>query len=200
MAGTPVKTVYSAARVAARVATLGRAISRDYAGRTLDVVIILENAFLFGADLVRRINRPVICHFVRSDIRDSVHGGRTRREIVFTHHPQLKGRDVLLVDAILNSGVTHDFLIKRLAESRPRSLRMAVLLDRRSARRVGLKPDYFGFSAASNYLVGYGLSGNRGLYRNLPYVGFLPGRGRSLSGTFSARRRPQKRNRQVRKP
>ncbi len=163
--------VYSPMRVARRVASLGRSISRDYAGRTVDVVVILENAFIFAADLVRRITRPVVCHFVRSEIRDVKLGGYARREIFFSHQPQLKGRDVLLVGAILQSGVTQDFLVKRLQESRPRSLRLAVLVDNPRARRVDLKPDYFGFVDASNYLVGYGLSGRRGWYRNLPYVG-----------------------------
>lgn len=184
-----IKTAYSAARVASRVASLGRTISRDYAGRTLDVVIILENAFLFGADLVRRINRPVVCHFVRSQIRDFEQGGHPRREVIFTHQPSLRGRDVLLVDTILHSGVTQDFLYKRLEESRPRSLRMAVLLDRQAARKVDVKPDYFGFLAASNYLVGYGLSGSRGLYRNLPFLGELaPGR-RAPRSKLRTRRR-----------
>ena len=170
------KVVYSGSRVATRVAHLGRTITRDYAGRSLDVVIILENAFVFGADLVRKIGRPVVCHFVRSEIRDVTDGGHERREVFFTHEPKLKGRNVLLVDAVLHSGVTQDFLMRRLMENRPRSLRLAVLVDRPMARRVDLKPDYFGFSAASNYLAGYGLAGKRGMHRNLPYVG-LAGRG-----------------------
>lgn len=168
-----VKVVYSRARVAARVANLGRAISRDYSGRTLDVVIILENAFIFAADLLRSIGLPVVCHFVRAEMRDVQADGHQRREIVFSHQPYLKGRDVLLVDAVLQSGVTHDFLVKRLLESRPHSLRLAVLLDKPRGRRVDLKPDYFGFAAASNYMVGYGLAGTRGWYRNLPYVGLV---------------------------
>jgi hypoxanthine phosphoribosyltransferase len=187
--GVALKTAYSASRVAARVASLGRAISRDYDGRTLDVVIILENAFLFGADLVRRINRPVVCHFVRSQMRDFEQGGHARREIVFTHQPNLRGRDVLVVDTLVHSGVTQDFLVKRLEESRPRSLRLAVLLDRQAARKVDLKPDYFGFVAASKYLVGYGLSGGRGLYRNLPFLGELAASRRAPGGRLRTRRK-----------
>jgi len=168
------KVVYAPRRVASRVATLGRSISRDYAGRTVDAVIILENAFVFGADLVRRISRPVVCHFVRSEMREVKLGGYDRREVYFSHQPHLHGRHVLLVDAVLHSGVTQDFLVKRLLESRPRSLRMAVLVDKPKDRKVDLQPDYFGFAAASNYLAGYGLAGRRGWYRNLPYVGLLP--------------------------
>jgi hypoxanthine phosphoribosyltransferase len=164
---------YSAKRIATRIAKMGRQISRDYATRQIDVVAILDSAFIFASDLVRRITVPTLCHFVRSEMRDVHLGGHERREIFFSYEPELRGRDVLVVDAILHSGVTLDFLIKRLHESRPGSLRVAVLLDKPQDRKVDLKPDYFGFHAASNYLVGYGLPGANGLGRNLPYVGTI---------------------------
>jgi len=173
-----VKVICSPARLAKRLTTLGRSISRDYAGRTVDVVVVLESAFVFAADLVRRISRPVVCHFVRSEIRDVKLDGHDLREICFSQQPRLKGRDVLLVGAVLDSGVTQDFLVRRLQEGRPRSLRLAFLVDKPQARRVDLKPDYFGFVGASNYLVGYGLSGRQGGYRNLPYLGALGAGGR----------------------
>jgi hypoxanthine phosphoribosyltransferase len=165
------KVAYSRGRLSTRVSQLGRTISRDYAGRTVDVVVMLENSFLFAADLVREISRPVVCHFVRSEVRDVNLGGHDRREIFFSAPPSLRGRDVLLIDAVMNTGVTQDFLIKRLEEGRPRTLRVAVLFDKAEARKVNLQPEYTGFAAASKHWVGYGLSGQRGLYRNLPYVG-----------------------------
>ena len=164
------RIAYSPKRLAARVDQLGRSISRDYRGRTLDVVAILENSFLFAADLVRRINRPVVCHFVRAEVRDIEMGGHSRREIFFSSPPTLQGRHILVVDAVLSSGVTQDFLLKRLEESRPRSLRLAVLIDKPEARKVNIRAEYTGFAAASNQWVGYGLAGRGGLYRNLPYV------------------------------
>ena len=164
------RIAYSEKRLAARVHQLGRAISRDYAGRTVDVVVILENSFVFGADLVRRISAPVVCHFVRSETRDVHLGGFDRREVFFSAPPVLRGRHVLLVDAVLDTGVTQDFLLKRLELSRPRSIRLAVLFDKRESRKVNLQPQYIGFAAASNKWVGYGLTGRRGLYGNLPYV------------------------------
>lgn len=158
---------YSAAKLAARVAAMGRQISRDYGGRRLDIVITLDRGFVFAADLVRRITNPVICHFVREDVRDVQHSGRDRREVFFAAEPQLKSRDVLLLDAVLESGVTQEFLLRRLAESRPRSLRLAVLLDKPSKRRVALEPDYFGFRTASKQVwVGYGLAAPNGTGRN----------------------------------
>jgi hypoxanthine phosphoribosyltransferase len=169
------KRIYSPARIAARVAQVGRTISRDYAGKTLDVVAILENAMVFAADLVRHITCPVVCHLVRAEVRDVIVGGYERKEIFFSPEPVLRDRHVLLVDSVLQSGVTLDFWAKRLLESRPSSLRMAVLVDKPQERKVPLKPDYVCFESASNYLVGYGLPGPKGLYRNLPYVASLDG-------------------------
>lgn len=164
------KVAFSQQQLARRVDWLGRAISKDYVGRTLDVVIVLEGSFLFAADLVRKISRPVVCHFVRAEMRDVRTQGHEMREIFFSSAPVLRGRDVLVVDAVLNTGVTQDFLLKRLEESLPRSLRLAVLFDKPQARKVNLQPEYRGFAAASKEWVGYGLGGPDGAGRNLPYV------------------------------
>jgi hypoxanthine phosphoribosyltransferase len=167
---------YSAARIASRVKELGRAISKAYRGKRLDVVVTMDRSFVFAADLVRGIDGPVAMHFVREDVRDVEWGGRARREVFFGSREAtsagkepagFKGRDVLLVDAVLDSGVTQDFLLRRIGESRPRSLRLAVLLDKTSKRRVHLEPDYFGFRTASNLVwSGYGLASPDGLGRN----------------------------------
>jgi hypoxanthine phosphoribosyltransferase len=133
----------------------------------LDVVVTMDRGFVFAADLIRHIDAPTVCHFVREDVRDVDHNGHARREVLFGAHPELKGRDVLVVDAVLESGVTQDFLLRRLGESRPRSIRLAVLLDKPGKRRVALEPDYFGFRTASNQVwVGYGLAAPNGMGRN----------------------------------
>jgi hypoxanthine phosphoribosyltransferase len=174
---------YSPARIASRVAVLGREISRANAGRRLDVVITLDRGFIFAADLVRRLTGPTVCHFVREDVRDVEQSGQARREVFFGARPDLRGRDVLLVDAVLDSGVTQEFLLRRLGESKPRSLRLAVLLDKPERRRVDLEPDYFGFRTASNHVwVGYGLAAVNGLGRN----------GRQLSAGSSGSRKSSK--------
>jgi len=163
----PGRAAYSAARIGARVAALGREITRAYKGRRVDVVVTLDRGFIFAADLIREINTAVVCHFVREDVRDVNDGGNERREVYFGARPELKGRDVLLLDAVLESGVTQEFLLRRLGESQPRSLRLAVLLDKPARRRVGLEPDYFGFRTASNDVwVGYGLAAANGTGRN----------------------------------
>lgn len=162
------KIAYKRRRLAGRVGQLGRTISRDYAGRTLDVVVMLENSFLFAADLVREISRLVVCHFVRSKVRDIRMGGYDRREIFFSAPPPLRGRDVLVVDAVLNTGVTQDYWLKRLEEGRPRSPRLAVVFDKPESRKVNLQPEYAGFAAASKYWVGYGLGAAAACFEIFP--------------------------------
>lgn len=160
---------FSAARIGNRVRALGREISREYHGRRLDVVVTMDRGFVFAADLIRAIDVPVALHFLREDVRDIDLAGKARREVFFANRaamtsdgkerPAWKGRDVLLVDAVIDSGVTQDFLLRRIGEGKPRSLRLAVLLDKTSKRRVALEPDYFGFRTASNVLwSGYGLA------------------------------------------
>jgi hypoxanthine phosphoribosyltransferase len=183
---------YSPARIASRVAALGREISRASQGRRLDVVVTLDRGFIFAADLVRHLSGPTVCHFVREEVSDVEHGGRARREVFFGVRPDLKGRDVLLVDAVIDSGVTQEFLLRRLGESKPRSLRLAVLLDKPERRRVALEPDYFGFRTASNQVwVGYGLAAVNGTGRN--------GRQLSASGSGSRKRVAKKKSRRKKK-
>ncbi len=162
---------FTSARISSRVAQLGRQISHDCAGRPLDVVALLEDAFVFVADLVRHISVPVVCHFVRAESHEVNVGGYQRKEVFFSHEPDLRGRNVLLVDTVLDTGVTMDFFAKRIADRGPRSVKLAVLFDRPTARRVDLRPEYVGFVTASNHLVGYGLADARGANRNLGYVG-----------------------------
>jgi hypoxanthine phosphoribosyltransferase len=160
---------FSAARIRNRVRALGREISREYRGRRLDVVVTMDRGFVFAADLIRAIDVRVALHFLREDVRDVDLAGKPRREVFFANRaamtsdgkerPAWKGRDVLLVDAVIDSGITQDFLLRRIGEGKPRSLRLAVLLDKTSKRRVALEPDYFGFRTASNLLwSGYGLA------------------------------------------
>ncbi len=157
----------SAARIAARIGALGREISKAYGGRRFDLVVTLDRSFVFAADLLRQIDGPVVCHFVREAVRDVDHSGRAHREVFFGEQPNLQGRDVLLLDAVLDSGVTQEFLLRRIGEGKPRSLRLAVLLDKPDRRRVDLEPDYFGFRTASKEMwVGYGLTAANGMGSN----------------------------------
>ena len=165
--GAQRQATISPGRIAARVAELGRAITRACHGRRVDVVVMMDRGFMFAADLIRNVDAPVVCHFVHADVRDVEQSGHARREVSFGKGPEVRGRDVLVVDAVLDSGVTQEFLLRSLGDTQPRSLRMAVLLDKPEQRRVALEPDYFGFRTASNGLwVGYGLAASNGMGRN----------------------------------
>src|SRR6266478_9056505 len=127
----------------------------------------MDRGFVFAADLLRKVLTPTVCHFVREEVRDVQQAAKARREVFFGSRPDLQGRDVLVLDAVMDTGVTQEFLLRRLGESQPRSLRLAVLLDKTAGRRVALEPDYFGFRTASKGIwVGYGLAASNGIGRN----------------------------------
>jgi hypoxanthine phosphoribosyltransferase len=167
---------YTAGRIAKQVKALGRKITAECQGRRLDVVVTMDRGFMFAADLIRALDAPVAVHFLRENVQDVEQGGRARREVFFGSRETMaadgaeskfKGRDVLLVDVVLDSGVTQDFVLRRLGEGKPRSLRLAVLLDKVSQRKVDLEPDYFGFRTTSNVMwTGYGLSASNSLGAN----------------------------------
>ena len=182
------RSSYSDKRISARIDELGRQISRAYRGRCVDVVITMDRGFVFAADLLRQLVTPTVCHFVREEVRDVQQGAKARREVFFSSHPDLQGRDVLVMDAVMDTGVTQEFLLRRLGESQPRSLRLAVLLDKTAGRRVALEPDYFAFQTASNQRwVGYGLADSRGERRNdrglTPGQGQWPGKAKAASNS-----------------
>jgi hypoxanthine phosphoribosyltransferase len=169
------------------MAALGKQITRTYRGRKIDVVVTMDRGFVFAADLLRNVNAPVVCHFVKEQIRDVKQEKHGRREVFFGSRPDLKGRDVLLVDAVLDSGVTQEFLLRRISDSKPKSLRLAVLLDKPTGRRVALEPDYFAFQTASNPMwVGYGLADEAGVGRN---GRSLSAKGRAASNQGSRKKR-----------
>lgn len=166
------EVVLSEEQIQQKVAEMAAAISKAYGQRTLHVVCLLENAFLFMADLVRRLTCPVVCRFVKLEIKDVVEDGHERRVVVYTPRIEVKGRDLLLVDCVLHTGITLEHLIQQFHAKGAASVKIAVLLDKTDERRVPLEPDYSGFKNQSGFLIGYGM-GHCDLYRNLPYVGTL---------------------------
>ena len=166
------KTLFSTEQIQKRVAEVARQISADYAGKEMLVVCVLENGFMFMADLVRQIEVPVECQFVRPFTRDTVQGSTATTEIFFTPEIDAHGKHVLIVEALVQSGVTSDFLIRNFATRGAASVKLAALLDKQSARRVQLHPDYFGFLMDETYVVGYGM-GAPDLGRNLSNISVL---------------------------
>lgn len=154
-------------QVQKRVREMARQISHDYAGKTVHALGILENGFIFLSDLVRAIEVPVVCQFIKPKYRDDI---GDVMEIFFSHDLAIEGQHVLLVEGILHSGVTAEFLINDLRARGAATVKIAALLDRQSARRVQLQPDYFGFLVDGTYLMGYGLGSREQTDRNLPHL------------------------------
>jgi hypoxanthine phosphoribosyltransferase len=156
----------SAEQIRKRVQEMARQISNDFRGRTLYVVGVMENGFIFMADLVRELDLNVVCLFVRAESKEA---NSTTTEIFFSPELDVQGQHVLLVEMLVQSGLTTEFLIRNLAGRGAASVKLAVLLDKQSARRVSLQPDYFGFLMNESFVVGYGL-GDQHFARNLPYI------------------------------
>lgn len=159
------------ARLRNRVKELAALIEADYVGRELVIVSLLTGTVLFLADLVRFINLPLRLDFIGVS---SYREGTVSKELVFTKELRLdvKGRDVLLVDDILDTGRTIQAVMGRLQKLHPASIRVCVLLDKPSRRVAEARADYAGFEIPDLFVVGYGLDFAE-RYRNLPFVGVL---------------------------
>jgi len=155
----------------ARVAALGETIARDYEKQNPIVVGVLQGAFLFMADLVRAVPVDLTTDFIGV----SSYAGTTSSGVVrLTSDLSLPidGRDVLIVEDIVDTGHTLEYLKRNLEARRPRSLKVCVLLDKIERRQVDVELDYIGFTVPNVYVVGYGFD-HSGLYRNLRHVAAL---------------------------
>jgi hypoxanthine phosphoribosyltransferase len=165
------RTVISAEQIQKRVREIARQISNDYQGSTVHALAVLENSFMFMADLIRALETPVICQFIKPRYRREKEGQPEGfLEIFFSHDTEIRGQHVLLIEGLVHSGVTTEFLTSDLRGRGAASVKVATLLDRQSARRVQLQPDYFGFLVDEAFLVGYGLGSPGQTQRNLPYL------------------------------
>lgn len=166
------KPFISARRLQARVRALGRAIRADYRGRELVLIGILKGSFIFMADLARAIELPLTCDFMRvsSYGAGAVSSGRIAMHFDLSH--PIRGRHVLLVEDIVDTGWTLDHVLRRLRRKKPSSLRLAALLHKPQRTRVEVPIDYLGFTIPDRFVVGYGLDFG-GRYRNLPHLAVL---------------------------
>ncbi len=156
-----------------KVAELGARISRDYEGRDLLLVSILKGGAVFMADLMRAVTIPCAIDFM---VVSSYGGANTEStglvKIVKDLDADLSGKDLLIVEDILDTGITLSNLLPMLRLRNPRSVKLCTILSKPSRRRVELEPDYLGFEVPDEFVVGYGLDFDE-KYRNLPYVGVL---------------------------
>jgi hypoxanthine phosphoribosyltransferase len=154
-----------------RLDELAVKISQDYRDRDLTVIAVLNGSVILLADLLRRIPLPLRLDFISVSSYD---GAESRGELVFRQipRPDVAGRHVLLLDDILDSGLTLATIREKLETAGPASIRICVLLDKRKKRIRSVEPDYIGFSIADEFVVGYGLDFKE-RYRNLPCIGVL---------------------------
>ncbi len=158
--------------IAKRVRELAAQISADYAGKEFVLVGILKGAVVFMADLMRCIPLPVAVDFIRA----ASYGKSTEpsRNVVITKdiETDVRGKHVLLVDTVIDTGATLHCILGKLSAKRPASLETVVLLDKKARRVAPIQPDYAGFEIPDVFVVGYGLDFAE-RYRNLPFVGVL---------------------------
>ncbi len=159
-------------QLAARVRALGAEITAAYAGKEVTVVGVLSGSFIFMADLVRHIELPIRCDFLGL----SSYGSATESSGVVAITKDLsgpvEGRHILVVEDIVDTGLTMAYLLKNLATRKPASVRIVSLLSKPARRQVEVAIDFLGFTIEDRFVVGYGLDFD-GRYRNVPYLGVL---------------------------
>ncbi|MEK9140582.1 MAG: hypoxanthine phosphoribosyltransferase [Nitrospirota bacterium] len=169
MFGRPIVTQE---QMRSRIRELGRQISADYAGKDLVLVGVLKGAYAFFADLARAIRIPVQVDFIIVTSYGTQAKTSGKVKLVTELTEKIKNRDVLLVEDIVDSGLTVQYLTKALAKQKPRSIKVCTLLSKPERRVVDVPLQYVGFRIPNQYVVGYGLDYQQ-QYRNLPYLAVL---------------------------
>ncbi|ORJ55906.1 hypoxanthine phosphoribosyltransferase [Geothermobacter hydrogeniphilus] len=163
------KTLFSAEEIERQVVRLGQEINRDYQDREIILVGILKGSFLFIADLCRQLQGPLTIDFMRL----ASYGSETQSSGIIELRKDLevsiRGKHVLVVEDIIDSGLTLQSLLHRLQERQPASLKVCALIDKRARREVSLEADYIGITMDDGFIVGYGLDYDE-RYRNLPGI------------------------------
>lgn len=172
MTGDIERILVTEEELAARIAQLGAEVSDYYRDKKLLMVSVLKGSVVFMADLMRAITIPVRIDFMSV----SSYGSGTKTtgvvRIIKDLEIDITGYDLLIVEDILDSGMTLDYLIDILMQREPQSIRIMTLLDKPDRRQADVRADYTGFTIPDDFVVGYGLDYNE-KYRNLPYVGIL---------------------------
>jgi len=167
-----VESFLSEEKVDNRIKEMGEQISRDYAGKKVHLICVLKGGSFFMCELAKRITIPVTLDFMSV----SSYGGGTESSgvirIVKDLDESLEGKDVIIVEDIIDSGRTLKHLMKLLESRKPASLRLCTLLDKPDRRVVDVNVDYTGFAIPDEFVVGYGLDYDQ-MYRNLPYIGIV---------------------------
>jgi hypoxanthine phosphoribosyltransferase len=158
--------------LANRIKEMGRQITEDYKGKDLVIIAILKGAVIFFSDLAKEIKLPLAMDFMAV----SSYGSSTKSSgvvrILKDLDEEIEGRDVLIVEDIVDTGLTLHYLVENLLSRKPNSLKICCCLDKPSRRRAPVKVEYVGFSIPDEFVIGYGLDYAE-KYRNLPFIGIL---------------------------
>lgn len=167
------KPLFTSEEIQRKIQELGARISHDYANKDIIVIGVLKGALFFMADLLRSIRVPVQMDFIHCTSSVSRSKGGNPVQILSDIKTDIKGKDVLLIEDIVDSGVTVAYLRDMLTQRGPASLKVCVLLDKVERRKIAIEADYAGFRIPNKYVVGYGLD-YQDRYRSLPYIAVLP--------------------------
>ena len=162
------KPIFTVEQIQQRVRELAETISKDYEGKNLVAVGILRGAFMFMSDLVRAIKVPMTVDFViaSSYMKETTTG---EVKVYYDVREDVKDKDVLLIEDIVDTGITLNHIRERMLLKRPKSLRICAFLDKKERRVVDVPLDYTGFEIPNEFVVGYGLDYDN-KFRNLPYI------------------------------
>lgn len=169
MEGKKENILISEEEIAKRISEIGNKISDEYKGKKLYVLSLLRGSFIFTADLVRKMNIPVKIGFMTTSSYGDKESSSGNVKVVSDISDDIKGYNVLIVDDIIDTGITMKFVKEHLKKYNPEGIKCCVLLDKPERRKVEIEPDYKCFTIPDVFVVGYGL--NYGdYYRNVPYV------------------------------
>jgi hypoxanthine phosphoribosyltransferase len=169
------KVLYTEEQILKRVGEIAREVENDFTDQNLCVVGLLEDSFVFMADLIRKVNREVLCYFMKADVDEGEDRVASIKRILYSPELDARDRNILLIGGVLDTGITLDYIIKHMLQGGPRRLKICYLIDKPESRRISISADYAAFvmqAAESEYLVGYGLS-YQNRFRNLPCLGTL---------------------------
>ena len=167
-----IKVLLTKDEIQQKVLELAKSISADYSDRELVIISVLKGAFVFTSDLIRALTIPVKVDFVQIGSYGASKTSSGVMKIKKDIDEEIKGKNVLIVDDIIDCGYTLDFLLKHLKKKKPATVDICVLLDKLPRRRVEVPIRYKGFEIPDVFVVGYGLDYAES-YRNLPYIGYI---------------------------
>ena len=165
------KVMYTEEQIQSRIREVAKNIDKDYEGKEIIVISVLKGAIFFTVDLVKRINIPMSIEMMQVS---SYQGTQSTGNVILKRglDIDISGKDVLIVEDIIDTGYTLQYLKEYLQTLNPNSLKIAVLADKKERRKIDVKIDYTGFEIENKFIVGYGFDIDQ-KYRNLPYIGYI---------------------------